>query len=278
MPELPEVEVTRRRLEPHWVGARIERVVAGPPSYFFLTAPRTLAKKLDGRTTLSLGRHGKHLIAELDDGSRLLCHLGMTGQMFVAPESEAPKLIDGHVHLRLTLAAKKRSPRQVLVFRDVRKFGKVEWLAAGASAGRLERMGPDALAIDASSLEAALGSRAIAIKSALLDQSILAGVGNIYADEALFLAGIAPRRPARRLTRAECTTLVKTLRRVLDAAIDLGGSTISDFRHPDGGIGGYQQNHRVYGREGEPCPRCKTPIVRIVIAQRSTHFCASCQG
>jgi formamidopyrimidine-DNA glycosylase len=111
-----------------------------------------------------------------------------------------------------------------------------------------------------------------------LDQSILAGVGNIYADEALYLAGIAPRRPARRVTRAECTTLVKTLRRVLEAAIVAGGSTISDFRHPDGGIGGYQQNHRVYGREGEPCPRCKSPIERVVIAQRSTHFCAQCQG
>jgi formamidopyrimidine-DNA glycosylase len=277
MPELPEVEVTRRRLEPHWVGARIERVAAGAPSYFFLTAPGTLAKKLAGRTAVSLGRHGKHLIAELDDGSRLLCHLGMTGQMFVAPENEADALVDEHVHLRLTLSAKGRAKRDVLVFRDVRKFGKVEWLAAGASAGRLERMGPDALAIDAAALEAALSSRAIPIKSALLDQTILAGVGNIYADEALYLAGIAPRRPARRVTPAECKALVKTLRRVLDAAIALGGSTISDFRHPDGGIGGYQQNHRVYGREGEPCPRCKTPITRMVIAQRSTHFCARCQ-
>ncbi len=277
MPELPEVEVTRQRLEPHWVGARIERVVVGAPSYFFLTPPRTLAARLLHRTTLALRRHGKHLISELDDGSRLLCHLGMTGQMFVAPESAAAKLVDVHVHLQLTLARNARGARHVLVFRDVRKFGKVEWLAPGADATRIERMGPDALDVDARTLALALASRSIPIKSALLDQAVLAGVGNIYADEALFLAHVAPQRPARSLDEAECALLVKALRRVLGAAIRAGGSTINDFRHPDGGVGGYQQNHRVYGHEGAPCPSCKGPISRVVIAQRSSHYCARCQ-
>jgi formamidopyrimidine-DNA glycosylase len=277
MPELPEVEVTRRRLEPFVVGARIDQVVAGPASYFFLTPPKTLVARLSGRSVLSLERHGKHLIVMLDDESRLLCHLGMTGQMFVAPESEAPSLVDGHVHLSLVLAQRGKKKQNVLLFRDVRKFGKVEWIAKGKAAKRVERMGPDALTIDAPRLASAFSSRAIAVKSALLDQSILAGVGNIYADEALFLAHIRPTRAARELGEKECRELVKALRRVLSAAIEQGGSTISDFRHPDGGVGGYQQNHRVYGKEAEPCPRCKEPITRLVLGQRSTHYCEHCQ-
>lgn len=277
MPELPEVEVTKRRLEPFVVGARVEQVAAAKASYFFLTPPKTLVSRLAGRTLLGLDRHGKHLIATLDDESRLCCHLGMTGQMFVAPESEAGSLVDDHVHLRLTLATKGKKPRHVLLFRDVRKFGKVEWIATGRPLARVERMGPDALAIDARALRAGFEGRRIPVKSALLDQSILAGVGNIYADEALFLAHIPPTRSARDLDETQSATLVKALRKVLLAAIEKGGSTISDFRHPDGGVGGYQQSHRVYGKEGAPCPRCKTPIARTVIAQRSSHFCPKCQ-
>jgi formamidopyrimidine-DNA glycosylase len=278
MPELPEVEVTRRRLAPAWIGRRITRVVTGPPSYFFLTPPDLLAARLRGRVTTDLTRHGKYLLAAFDDGSRLLCHLGMTGQLFTCTSAEARRWlgVDPHVHLALAL----RDPagaRSSLLFRDVRKFGKVQWLAPGVTAERLAKMGPDALRITPRALHEALAQRGIPIKTALLDQSVLAGVGNIYADEALFLAAVPPTRPARTLSLAECETLVRSLRRVLQAAIRAGGSTISDFRGADGAPGSYQDNHRVYGRPGLPCPTCGTPIARVVLAQRSTHFCPRCQ-
>lgn len=285
MPELPEVEVTRLRLAPSWEGRRIRKVLASRPSYFFLTPPKELTHRLEGRRTRNLVRHGKYLLADLDDGSRLLCHLGMTGQLFVAPRARAETLAatDPHVHLVLFLgppASDAPDPRRDLavVFRDVRKFGKVQWLAPGLASPRLSKMGPDALTVDARTLERALSQRSIPVKTALLDQAVLAGVGNIYADEALFFARIAPTRPARDLTLEDCRNLIKGLRTVLRAAIRAGGSTISDFVGGDGKPGRYQQNHRVYGREGLPCPRCGAPIARSVLGQRSTHFCPRCQA
>ncbi len=268
MPELPEVEVTRRRLEPRWVGHTIERVTVGPKSYFFVTPPSTLKRRLQGRTTTALSRHGKYLVAQLDDGSRLLCHLGMTGQLFA---TEEPSATDPHVHLALSFASGR------LVFRDVRKFGKVEWIAPGGTSARLEKLGPDALAITPDELHARLRKRRIPIKTALLDQAVLAGVGNIYADEALFRASIRPTRVAARLSRAACVTLCEAIRAVMRSAIRAGGSTIADFRHPDGGSGAYQQNHLVYGKGGAPCPACGAELRRIVLSQRSTHFCVRCQ-
>lgn len=278
MPELPEVEVTRLRLAPAWIGRRITHVVTGPPSYFFLTPPSRLVRSLTGRTTRALHRHGKYLWAELDDGSRLLCHLGMTGQLFTCAPQRARRLLaeDPHVHLALSLKAKGNAA-QVLVFRDVRKFGKVQWLPRGEDSARLSKMGPDALEIGARSLLVALASRNVPIKTVLLDQRVLAGVGNIYADEALFSAGIQPTRAARTLRADECRKLVRELRRVFRAAIGAGGSTVSDFLQADGEPGAYQDNHRVYGRAGEACSRCGAAITRIVLGQRSTHFCPRCQ-
>lgn len=278
MPELPEVEVTRLRLEPAWVGRRITHVFAGPPSYFFLTPPARLVQRLTGRTTRALFRHGKYLWAELDDGGRLLCHLGMTGQLFTCSPKRARTLLaeDPHVHLTLELK-KPGSATEVLLFRDARKFGKVQWLSPDEDSPRLAKMGPDALVIDARGLARAFSSRGAAVKTALLDQSLLAGVGNIYADEALFAAGILPTRPARSLALEECQRLVRALRRVLRAAIAAGGSTVSDFLQADGEPGSYQRNHRVYGRAGEACPRCGGAIARIVLGQRSAHFCPRCQ-
>jgi formamidopyrimidine-DNA glycosylase len=289
MPELPEVEVTRLHLAPAWEGTRVLEVLTGPPSYFFLTEPRELARRLRRRVTRTLHRHGKYLLAELDDGSRLLCHLGMTGQLFTAPRArgEELKATDPHVHLVLVLQGGQArtsgsrtsgSRESAVVFRDPRKFGKVQWLEPGATSTRLDKMGPDALAIDARALHVALAQRSIPIKTALLDQGILAGVGNIYADEALFLARLHPTRPASSLGLEECQRLVTCLRRVLRAAIRAGGSTISDFLGADGAPGRYQQNHRVYGREQSPCPRCGAPVSRIVLGQRSAHFCPECQG
>jgi formamidopyrimidine-DNA glycosylase len=269
VPELPEVEVTRRQLEPLLVGRRIERVSATVPSHFFLTPPATLRRRLRGRRFEALGRVGKYLVAHLDGGERLLLHLGMTGQVFQLG-ALGP---DRHTHLRLGFD--DRGPD--VLFRDARKFGRVQLLRPGQSSARLDRLGPDALAIRGQALCAALRGRKAPIKALLLDQAVLAGVGNIYADEALFLAGVRPSRPGGRVRREECDRLAVAIRRVLRRAIAAGGSSISDYVQPDGTLGAYQDARHVYGREGEPCPRCGTRIRRRVIGQRSAHYCPRCQ-
>lgn len=266
MPELPEVEVTRRQLEPLLVGRTIARVRTGSPSYFFLTPPGRLRRRLVGRRVLALDRVGKYLLASLDDGARLLMHLGMTGQIGDAPD-------DAHTHLVLGFADGGAEVR----FHDVRKFGKVELLEPGAGSPRVDRLGPDALGITPALLVAASRRRRSAIKTLLLDQAVVAGVGNIYADEALFVACVRPTRRAGGVSREECRRLAYALRRILRQGIRAGGSTISDYRRPDGRPGEYQERHRVYGRTGEPCRRCRTPIRRRVIGQRSSHFCPRCQ-
>jgi formamidopyrimidine-DNA glycosylase len=164
-----------------------------------------------------------------------------------------------------------------LYFRDVRKFGKVRLLDASLSDPRLTRLGPDALAVEPTKLHAALKKRSVPIKSVLLDQAVLAGVGNIYADEALFIAGVRPTRAAKKVAREECVALVGALKRVLGRAIETGGSSISDFVQPDGKDGHYQDERWVYARGGEHCRRCQTAIRRLVIGQRSAHFCPQCQ-
>jgi len=290
VPELPEVEVTRRSLGPLLVDRTIAEVRTTRPSYFFLTAPATLRRRLSGRRVVALERHGKYLLLDLDDGSRLLLHLGMTGQLF-SSKAASPRLLsaerrssldaegqraftpDEHTHLVLRFS--DRGPD--VFFRDVRKFGKVRHLPRGRSDPRLDRLGPDALSVTPALLEAAARRRSAPIKSLLLDQSVLAGVGNIYADEALFLAGVRPTRSARRLTRVELEALARALRDVLMKGIASGGSSIDDFVRPDGSDGSFQDEHFVYGRDGAACRRCGTPISRRVIAQRSSHYCRRCQ-
>ncbi|MFO7180102.1 MAG: bifunctional DNA-formamidopyrimidine glycosylase/DNA-(apurinic or apyrimidinic site) lyase [Pseudomonadota bacterium] len=290
MPELPEVEVTRRQIERVLVGRTVADVRTTAPSYFFLTPPRELRARLLGRRVTRLERHGKYLIGHLDDGSRLLLHLGMTGQLVAAPaeptrpaparragprsERRAVAFVgDQHTHLVLSF----REPGPRLCFRDVRKFGKVAWIPKGAVSERLDKLGPDALRVTGKELFDATRSRSVPIKTVLLDQSVLAGVGNIYADEALFVAKIRSTRPANALSQRESDALVAALRKVLRRSIATGGSTISDFVRPDGSDGGYQDHHLVYGRAGEPCPRCGTPIRRVVLGGRSTHYCPHCQ-
>ncbi len=291
MPELPEVEVTRRQLEPLLVGRTVSDVHTTSGSAFFLTPPATLRRRLRGRRVLSLERIGKYLVAWLEDGQRLLLHLGMTGQIFgagvasvrllrataaaaIAPERQrAGFRPDAHTHLRLSFA----DGGPDVLFRDVRKFGKVQLLPAGARSPRLERLGTDALRAEGASLYAVTHRRRAPIKAVLLDQSVLAGIGNIYADEALFLARVRPTRPADRLSRKDCGRLAAAIKLVLGRAILAGGSSISDFVRPDGTDGAYQDERRVYARTGEPCPRCGTPIRRVVIGSRSAHFCPRCQ-
>lgn len=288
MPELPEVEVTRRLLEPRVVGRRILGVRCGPPSYFFLTPPRRLVKELSGKSVTSLERQGKYLLMGLEAGQRLLLHLGMTGQLFIAG-SVSPRLMslrghgvaaakdgsarDPHTHLELDFDDGEAGLR----FRDVRKFGKVRLLGLGEGDARLEKLGLDALQADGELLYAKARKRKVPIKTLLLDQGVLAGVGNIYADEALFLSGIRPTRGAQRVTRKEYLTLADNVQRVLRRSIETGGSSISDYITPDGSDGQFQKERRVYAREGEACSTCMTPIVRTVIGQRSSHYCPICQ-
>src|SRR6266850_2310886 len=290
VPELPEVEVTRRRIAPHLVGRRIRRLRTTRPSYFFVTSPGRLRRALAGRTAVALERHGKYLLVALDDGARLVLHLGMTGQLFsagavsprllsatarasLAPEEQPSFRPDAHTHLRFEF--EDGGPE--VYFRDTRKFGKVLWLAGGEAHPRLARLGTDALAVDGALLFSAARRRRVAIKSLLLDQSILAGVGNIYADEALFLARVRPTRSAARVTRRECDAIARGLHRVLERSIETGGSSISDYVAPDGRDGEYQSERRVYARRGEPCFECVTPIARVVLGARSTHYCPRCQ-
>lgn len=287
MPELPEVEITRRQLHTKVVGQIIRSVRCTSPSYFFLTPPRTLANKLRNQKVCSLERRGKYLLMTLASEHHLLLHLGMTGQLFLsgsqsprlmtlASHSQSPKAFqpDHHTHLQL----KFEGSAPALYFRDVRKFGKVRLLDPGQSDPRLDKLGPDALTIQGPALHAASRSRKLPLKSLLLDQKVLAGVGNIYADEALFRCGLNPIRPALQITKKECNALAASIRKVLKRSIDTGGSSISDFVAPDGSDGGFQNERLVYAREGEPCATCKMPIARTVVGQRSTHFCPRCQA
>jgi formamidopyrimidine-DNA glycosylase len=290
MPELPEVEVTRRRIAPLLEGRRVARVHTSRPSYFFLTPPVRLRRGLEGRELGKLERVGKYLLAEIEGGGRLLLHLGMTGQLFadgvssvrllsasrrasLAPDEQQRFEPDRHTHLRFEFV--DRGPS--VLFRDVRKFGKVQLLAPGERSARLDKLGTDALVITGEALFAATRGRSAAVKTLLLDQAIVAGTGNIYADEALFLAGVRPRRRAGRVTREECERIADGVRQVMLRSIETGGSSISDYVAPDGSDGAYQDERRVYARTGEPCSVCGSAIRRSVLGQRSAHWCPSCQ-
>jgi len=290
VPELPEVEVTRRRLAEHLVARRIRAVHTTADSYLFITPPNELRRRLRGREVASLDRLGKYLIAGLDNGGRLVIHLGMTGQLFCAlassvrllsattrqaltPDAQQVFRPDEHTHLRLIF--EDDGPEVYL--RDVRKFGKLLLLAPGEEHERLTRLGPDALEASGERLFRATRKRQVAIKQLLLDQTLLAGVGNIYADEALFLSGVRPGRRAARVTRRECDRLAKEVRRVLRRSIETGGSSIRDYITPDGTDGSYQLERHVYARAGEPCFDCGSSIRKRVVAQRGTHYCPTCQ-
>jgi formamidopyrimidine-DNA glycosylase len=278
VPELPEVESILRRIGPALGGRTIRRVTTGSDRLVFETSRPALKRLLPGRRVKGLGRAGKYLLLHLDDGSRLLLHLGMTGQLLLADRASRGKknagfVPDIHTHLCLDFGR----GRSALYFRDVRRFGTVALLEPGRGCERLQKLGIDALQATGAQLHSRARKRRTAIKSLLLDQSVLAGYGNIYADEALFRAGIRPATPSSRLSAERCAALVREGKRVMRRAIASGGSSVSDYLHPDGGRGSYQQEHRVYGREGEPCPRCGAPIVRTVLGGRSTHYCPRCQ-
>lgn len=284
MPELPEVETVRRGLAPYIESARIERVELRRPDLRF-AFPERFAERLEGQAITQLNRRAKYLVATLSDGANWLSHLGMTGAFLVDDTTLAePSRIDPggttgkHVHVVAHLTHPERGP-VILRYSDPRRFGFMDLFPAGAPNPYLDTLGPEPLgnALDAPFLAERLRGRKGPIKTALLDQRVIAGLGNIYVCEALFLTGIDPRRPAGSLTDDEIERLVPTIRQVLNAAIAAGGSTLKDFSGANGQPGYFQHNFAVYGHEGEPCPVCATPITRIVQSGRSTFLCPTCQ-
>ena len=215
-----------------------------------------------GLRVQSVRRHGKNILIALDVGI-LAVHLGMTGKLLIDAETTP------HTRALLTL------DQGVLLYDDIRQFGRISW--SEGLPRHLEQLGPDALSITSFELAAILKPRRSRIKPLLLNQKFLRGMGNIYCDEALFRAGIHPRALASRLSHARITQLHLAIQDVLTLAIEKGGSSISDYVDTEGRKGSFQLFHQVYGKEGEPCMRCATPIRRIVVAQRGTHFCPKCQ-
>ena len=270
MPELPEVEVTRRGLEPALTGSRIVAARLGKPLRWPLGAS---PEHLSGQRIAALGRRGKYLLLQLDDGW-LIVHLGMSGSLRWTPRELPLEPIGPHDHVELV------TDRGTLRLRDPRRFGAVVWTARIDDHPLLRAIGPEPLSpdFDGARLLKALQGRHAAIKQLLLSQAVVAGVGNIYASEALFLAGIAPQTPASRLGPLHCDRLAGAIRHTLSQAVELGGSTLRDFAHADGELGYFQHAFRVYGREGEPCHHEDGgTITRIVQGGRSTWFCPVCQ-
>jgi formamidopyrimidine-DNA glycosylase len=274
MPELPEVETIANGVHARVQGDRIVEVWLGSHKEPFKTSPARQAKGLEGRLILSLRRIGKHIVCELGEvtsgpaTSQWIVHLGMTGRLLVTtPDAElAP-----HTHARLRLQSGKE-----IRFVDPRRFGRLEFrdLLRGTA---FTAAGLEPLTIAPEEFAALFRRRKLAIKAALLNQSLLSGVGNIYADESLFRAGIRPRRQSGRLTRAELDRLHAALQQVLRHAIELGGSSVSDYVDAEGVRGFFQLEHCVYARENEPCRNCGTPIRKIIVAGRGTHYCPTCQ-
>ena len=262
MPELPEVETIARALGPRLRGRRIVsaefrclRVLVGDPD--------ATSAALAGRKVLAVQRHGKFIEMQLDGGDSFIVHLGMTGKLLM---NATP---GKHTHAILTL------DRGSLLYDDSRQFGRLE-LSAGLPA-RVQRLGPEPLEVTFEDFARRVREHKTKIKALLLNQRFLRGIGNIYADEALFRAGIHPLTVARRLHRDRLKKLHAAIRKVLGEAIDAGGSSVSDYVDVDGRQGSFQVRHNVYQKNGEPCPRCGAAIRRILVTQRGTHFCPRCQ-
>jgi len=269
MPELPEVETIARGLDKRVSGDKIESVWIGSKPEPLKSPAALIARTLERTRIKQVKRVGKHIVFDLSaprgSGVRQwIVHLGMTGRMVVAPpESE----LASHTHLIARLSSGRE-----LRFVDPRRFGRLE-VRETSFAGP----GTEPLQISAEELRELFHKRKAPIKAALLNQKLLHGVGNIYADESLFRAGIRPRRRADSISREQYRKLHAALQEVLKEAIAAGGSSVSDYVDADGEEGFFQLQHRVYGREGEPCLVCKTPIKKIVVGGRGTHYCAKCQ-
>ncbi|MBL4915594.1 bifunctional DNA-formamidopyrimidine glycosylase/DNA-(apurinic or apyrimidinic site) lyase [Szabonella alba] len=282
MPELPEVETVRRGLIPAMEGRAILQAAVNRPDLRWPFPPR-MAERLTGARVLGLRRRSKYILADLSGGEALLIHLGMSGRMLISgvqigefhhPHPAPSK----HDHVLLDMEGGAR-----VTFNDARRFGAMDLIAAGTEADHplLARIGPEPLgnAFDGPYLADRLAGRNTPIKSALLDQQIVAGLGNIYVCEVLFRAGLHPAQKAGRIARAQIEALVPIIREVLSEAIEAGGSSLRDYRQADGELGYFQHVFRVYGCEGQPCttPGCGGTVARIVQSGRSSFFCPQCQ-
>ena len=276
MPELPEVETVANGVHARIHGQTIRSVWTSNKPQTFKSSPDEIIEVLTNSRIDRVHRVGKTIVANLtrskDHGkqsAQFLVHLGMTGRLLVsAPDTPIPL----HTHAILTLSSGKE-----LRFVDARRFGRLSVVASATREQKYIGPGVEPLTISLEDFVTLFRNRKTPIKAALLNQSLLHGVGNIYADETLFLAHIRPRRQAARLTRAELTALRTALKDILKHAIKLGGSSVSDYVDADGVAGFFQLEHRVYGRAGETCTVCKTPLKKIILAGRTTIYCPHCQ-
>lgn len=269
MPELPEVETTRRGIEPHLVGRRVEQVLVREPRLRWPVS-EDLGQALTGQRIDAVDRRAKYLLVRTAGGTMMI-HLGMSGSLRVLSQAAAPAK---HDHLDVSL-----DDGRVLRFRDPRRFGSVFWLPAGESHTLLEKLGPEPLSNDFSGqhlFERSRGRRS-SVKAFIMDSHIVVGVGNIYANEALFAAGIRPDRAAGRISRQRYDRLAVDVQDVLGLAIKAGGTTLRDFVHEDGSPGYFRHDLKVYGRGGASCVACGRPLVETRLGQRTTVFCRSCQ-
>jgi len=281
MPELPEVETVARGLRQTILGRRILSVTLGKTD--FIDDPSALEQHLPGRQIEAVERYGKFMLLRLSAvggenratangdalAASLLVHLGMTGQLAPAPAAQP---FEKHTHVCLVL-----DDGRELRYTDPRRFGRIAYLTKALLAEELTGFGADPLEVGKEEFASRICGRRARIKALLLDQSVLRGVGNIYADESLWRSKIHPARLGAKLSRKEAETLRRTMQDILQKAIALRGSSISDFLDADGQPGEYQRHHRAYGREGKNCYRCKTPIRRAIVAGRSSYFCPKCQ-
>lgn len=270
MPELPEVETTLRGLSPHLTGQRVTTVVVRHPQLRW-PIPADLPALLRGRAIVALHRRAKYLLIEFAHGT-LILHLGMSGSLRILPADTPP---EKHDHFDLVLGS-----GELMRLRDPRRFGAVLWCENEISQHRLLReLGPEPLlaGFDAEYLYRATRDRQSAIKPVIMDNKVVVGVGNIYANEALFRSGIRPQHAAGKLSREACARLVKEIKLTLRAAIKQGGSTLRDFVNSAGEPGYFQQSYWVYGRTGESCKECGTPIKQLRQGQRSSFYCPHCQ-
>ena len=272
MPELPEVETVRRGIAPVLEGARLERVEILDPRLVRPFDPGLVAGELTGERVAAVGRRGKYLLVRFASGRSLLIHLRMTGSLRHAPRG----MLAGDRYTRAVLGLDNGVD---VAYRDVRRFGTWELLEERELAPYLAaRLGPEPLgALSAKRLGGRLTGRRAPLKAALLDQRTVAGLGNIYVDEALWQSRLHPLRPAGGLDGPELARLHRAIRSVLRKGIERQGSTLRDYALPDGASGTMQDAFHAYGRGGEPCGRCGTPLVRITVAGRTTTFCPRCQ-
>jgi formamidopyrimidine-DNA glycosylase len=276
MPELPEVETIANGVHARIHGQTVRSVWTSNKPQTFKSPPDEIVEALTGSRIDRVHRVGKTIVVDLiraaghgKQPAQFLVHLGMTGRLLVStPDTPIPT----HTHAILSLSSGKE-----LRFVDARRFGRLSVVASASHETKYEGPGSEPLTIGLEDFVALFRNRKTPIKAALLNQSLLHGVGNIYADESLFHAGIRPPRHAGRLTRAQLSRLRDALVKVLTDAIQLGGSSVSDYVDADGVAGFFQLHHHVYSRTGQPCRICGTPIKRIVIGGRSTHFCSTCQ-